>query len=225
VRQRLDAAAVTNIDILPQPVVIVADSTFINRTSGYTVLRSPHLRANLWWKAVANESAVEYREGRVALERAGFTLIAAVVDAKHGTRQVFSGIPVQICHFHQAKIVTTYLTNTPDHSSAQELLNISHSLPRLTEIKLKRKLICWKKRWINQLLKNLRLRSAYRSLCHNLPFLYTYQKFPEFNIPNTTNSLEGTFGQMKQKLKNHRGLKQHRRHKLVNELLSYRSIT
>ena len=65
-----------------------------------------------------------------------------------------------------------------------------------------------------------RLRSAFRSLKSNMPFLFACKKYPELDIPNTTNSCDGSFAHWKQKLKIHRGLKKHRRNKMVNYLLS-----
>jgi hypothetical protein len=50
-------------------------------------------------------------------------------------------------------------------------------------------------------------RSAYRSLRLNLPYLFTYEKYPELNIPNTTNSFDGCFAYLKQLVRVHRGVK------------------
>lgn len=63
--------------------------------------------------------------------------------------------------------------------------------------------------------RHRRLRSAFRSLKTNLPYLFTYKLFPELNIPNTTNSCDGSFAHWKQKVKIHRGLKTERRNKMV----------
>ena len=41
-----------------------------------------------------------------------------------------------------------------------------------------------------------KLRSAYRSLTTNLPFLYTYQTYPDLHIPHTTNVADGTLSQL-----------------------------
>ena len=35
-------------------------------------------------------------------------------------------------------------------------------------------------------------------LTTNLPYLFTYQKYPELAIPNTTNALDGTFAHLKE---------------------------
>lgn len=65
-----------------------------------------------------------------------------------------------------------------------------------------------------------RLRSARRSLKTNLPFLFTYKYYAELQIPNTTNSCDGSFAHWKQKLKIHRGLREDRRNKVINFLLN-----
>ena len=64
------------------------------------------------------------------------------------------------------------------------------------------------------------VRSAYRSLKTNLPYLFTYQKYPDLKIPNTTNSLDGSFSNLKKKLAIHHGLKRERRFKVISEILN-----
>lgn len=64
-----------------------------------------------------------------------------------------------------------------------------------------------------------RLRSAFRSLKTNLPYLFTYQKYPELKIPNTTNSLDGTFSYFKTLLRIHRGMSKKKRYKVICEIL------
>ena len=118
--------------------------------------------------------------------------------------------------------------------SAQELLSIVCTLPRTTEAELHKRLEQWHLRW-NALLEertpcsccpekkwpytHRRLRTAYRSLKTNLPYLFTYQKYSELKLPNTTNSLDGMFSQLKNRLAVHRGLRRHRRYKLICEIL------
>jgi hypothetical protein len=65
------------------------------------------------------------------------------------------------------------------------------------------------------------LRAAYRSLRTNLPFLFSYQRYPELHIPNTNNSMEGYFSRLKTLLTNHQGLKTWRRYRLIKEVLNY----
>lgn len=67
--------------------------------------------------------------------------------------------------------------------------------------------------------KHRRLRSAFRSLKTNLPYLFTHKNYPKLKIPNTTNSCDGSFAHWKQKVKIHRGLTKARRNKMINYLL------
>ena len=62
-----------------------------------------------------------------------------------------------------------------------------------------------------------RLRSAYRSLKTNLPWLFTWYDHIELNIPNTTNEIEGNFADLKNKLRNHNGLSIKRKMKFIDE--------
>ena len=50
-----------------------------------------------------------------------------------------------------------------------------------------------------------KLRSAYRSLKTNLPWLFTQYDHMELRIPNTTNAIDGHFADLKNKLRNHNG--------------------
>ena len=48
-----------------------------------------------------------------------------------------------------------------------------------------------------------KLRSAYRSLTTNLPWLYAWNMNRGLNIPNTTHAIDGHFADLKNKLRNH----------------------
>jgi len=65
-----------------------------------------------------------------------------------------------------------------------------------------------------------KLRSAIRSIKSNLPYLFTFQKYPELHIPNTTNSLEGINSALKFKIKAHQGINSDRRKKIIDYLLA-----
>lgn len=207
--------------------------TFIRRTFGIAVARSPLLKKNLAWAMAPTESSDIYRTLRWHLWLQGFELQAAVIDGRPGLIEVFWDVPIQMCHFHQIQIITRYLTTRPKLEAGQTLKQIASRLPHSTEDDIRTSLIVWHEQWQNFLQEKTfnpdtkrwfythkRLRSAYRSLVRNLPLLYTYQKYPELNIPNTTNSLDSSFGHLKDKLRVHRGLKMKRKIKLIDELLS-----
>ena len=236
IRQQLDKFPVTKREIKPRAVVIVADMTFVKRTFGVAVIRAPHLKENLIWKTALTENAAAYHELRWRLERRGFEITAAVIDGRPGLIEVFWDVPIQMCHFHQMRIMTRYLTTRPKLIAGQALRHISLIIPNSNEDEMKQALNEWHEKW-KEFLKektynprtkrwlytHKRLRSAYRSVARNLPSLYTYQKYPELNIPNTTNSLDGTFSHLKDMLRIHRGLKKNRKLKMIDEILSKKS--
>lgn len=233
VRQQLDGYVFKKPHLQACPVVIVADMTFVKRTFGIAVARAPHLRKNLAWKMSLTENAEIYRELRWQLWTQGFEIEAAVIDGRPGLIEVFADVPIQMCHFHQMQIMTRYLTTRPKLVAGQTLRHIVLCIPRSNEDEMREVLDIWHEKW-KEFLKektfnpetkrwfytHRRLRSAYRSITRNLPLLYTYQKYPELAIPNTTNSLDGTFSHLKDMLRIHRGLKKNRKLKLIDEFLS-----
>lgn len=86
--------------VSPQPLVFIADVTFFKRTFGILVFRSQKLKRNVYWKEVKSETIQDYRNARHLLEFGGFKFLAIVLDGRPGIRNVFSDIPVQMCHFH-----------------------------------------------------------------------------------------------------------------------------
>lgn len=214
--------------------MIIADTTFWGRHYGVTVFRAALEKKNLWWTAVEYESVTTYRRGRKALENRGWTFSAAVVDGRRGLASVFRDIPVQVCQFHQVKTVTKYLTRRPETLAGQELRIIALSLSRTTEAEFIEYLNAWHKTWRGFISEKTylmpdskhwvythqRVRGAYHSLVASLPYLFTYQKYPDLNIPNTTNSLDGMFSQLKNRLAVHRGVRGQRRYQLISEILT-----
>jgi hypothetical protein len=64
------------------------------------------------------------------------------------------------------------------------------------------------------------LRSAFRSINTNLLYLFTHEEHSTLNIPKTTNSADGSFGQWKYKVKLHRHLRLDRMKNMIDKLLS-----
>lgn len=196
------------------------------------MVRCPRLKKNVYFHEVITEKPIEYARARIALEQRGFTIVAAVIDGKRGVQRVFRDIPLQLCQFHQIAIVRRYLTGRPKLPAGRELRAITLALTTVTEKPFRELLELWHERWQHFLKERTiaadgrhwffthrRIRSAYRSLITNLPYLFTYQKFPALHIPNTTNSVDGFFSQLKQLLNTHRGLTARRRYRLIQEIL------
>jgi len=219
-------------DIEPQPTVIVPDTTFWGRQYGVTVFRSWTQRRNLWWNEVPSERMIHYQYGRKILEERGWTFVAAVIDGRRGLATVFKDIPVQMCHFHQLQIVTKYLTRRPQTEAGQKLRKLALTLTRTNKKSFSKALTVWEKKYHifytektyvlgtkNWYYTHKSVRSAYMSLKRNLPHLFTYQEYPELNIPNTTNTIDGYFASLKKKIAAHHGLRKDRRYRVICELL------
>jgi len=234
VRRQLDKVTITATPVFVEKTVIVADATFWGRGYGVLVLRCPHSKKNLHWQEICTETVEVYHQARMALEQQGCLIQAVVLDGKPGIRQVFADVPIQQCHFHQMALVTRYLTRQPKLLAGQELRRITLSLPHTTQELFAQQLQHWQQTWaafLKERTLNLethrwyythrRLRSAYRSLTANLPYLFSYQAHPQLQIPNTTNGLDGTFSHLKRLLSAHHGLKRERRLKLIHEILNH----
>lgn len=179
------------------------------------------------------ENAIIYRELRWEIKNQGFEVKAVVIDGKPGLIDVFYDVPIQMCHFHQIAIMTRYLTTKPKLLAGQTLRHISFQIPKSTKLEMEKMLNEWHEKWKDFLKEKTfnpetkrwhythkKLRSAHRSIRKNLPMLYTYQKFPDLKIPNTTNSLDGTFSHLKDMIRIHRGLKTSQKLKIIDEFLS-----
>jgi len=221
---------------LPAPceTPLVIDAIFFGRSSGVLIFRSPTLKKNLGWWDIESETVEDYEVGVAELRLAGFTITGATVDGRPGVlkRLEAMGLPVQMCHFHQIQIVTRYTTRYPRLPAARELRELARLLPETDEASFHYWLEEWHKKWENFLdekswdgerkrwrYTHERLRKARRSLTRHLPYLFTYHHHPD--MPNTTNSLDGNFAHLRDKLRIHRGLRWHRKIKLVAELLGH----
>lgn len=213
-------------------IVAIADATFFGRGSGILVFRCPHSRRNLYLKEIVTEKVDDYLQAIIFLEKKGFIIEAIVVDGKRGLFKVFGDIPVQMCHFHQLKIVRRYLTSRPKLEAGIELKAVALTLTISNQNIFTKLLSVWHEKWEGFLKEKTysldnthwhythkRIRSAYRSLKTNLPYLFTYQEYPHLKIPNTTNSLDGFFKELKKLLNIHSGLSPKKRLKLIREIL------
>ncbi len=214
-------------------MVGVLDCTFFGRGYGILVCRDPNRKKNVHWFEVNTENPSLYLRAKAEMAAKGITLVAVVLDGKAGIRAMFEGLPVQMCQFHQIQIVRRYLTTRPKLEAGKELRLITLALPTMTEKVLTKLLSLWYEKWEHFLKEKTvsedqrhwhythkRIRSAYRSLKTNLPYLFTYQKYPQLNIPNTTNSLDGYFSRVKNLLSAHRGLSRQKRYQLITEILT-----
>ncbi|MBQ3476098.1 hypothetical protein IJH26_01130 [Candidatus Saccharibacteria bacterium] len=172
------------------------------------------------------------------LKEAGICPKACLLDGRKGVADLLNeeGVLVQMCHFHMWQIVRRYLTNNPVLGPNIELkqimdnfLNRHFYVDRHT---FAAQVLGWKQRnllWLNEKHRgeNGRLewshaetRRAYNAIISHAKWLFTYEKYPELNIPRTSNIIEGKFGNAKDKLRLHHGYTHKFKIKIFFSLLS-----
>lgn len=234
IQRRIDEATVCNKPIESSNVVVIMDTCYFGREFGVMVFREHGTTKNLYWKYVKHESMAEYVSGIAYLKEKGCMIKAIVCDGKSGLFGAFGDIPVQMCQFHQVAIITRYITKNPKLPAGKELKQIVQLLTKTDKESFIGAIHEWNQKWEHFLKEKThhqlnkrkwhythhRLRSAYNSLRHNTPFLFTWYDNPSIKIPNTTNSLEAVFSNLKNKIRVHAGLKIHRKQKLIDQILA-----
>ncbi|MDO5686220.1 MAG: hypothetical protein Q4G42_02335 [Neisseria sp.] len=175
----------------------------------------------LYWAAVCR------------VKEKGIRIQSITCDGRKGLMQMFAGIPVQLCHFHQVKTVNRYLTRKPKTAAAQDLHEVVLTLKSSSRFQFENTLNGWfekHKDFLNERTVHTetgkshythkRLRSAYNSLKRNMDYLFTFERFPELHIPKTSNLLEGRFGDMKQKLCCHQGMRKDNKIRFIKDYFS-----
>lgn len=217
------------------PVNIIMDATFFMRSDGYMVARASG--KNLYWFPITSEKVEHYEQCLDALEAAGYSFQSFTIDGRQGVRKMlqkrFLGIPIQHCQYHQIQTITQRLTQRPKLPAGKELRSIALTLAHTSRELFTVALDAWHERWEEFLKEHTysperkrgwrytheKLRSAYFSLRRNLPFLFTYLDYPDLNMPNTTNSCDGSFSHWKNKVRLHRGIRKDRKRTMVDYLL------
>ena len=161
----------------------------------------------------------------------GLKIINGIVcDGLRGMFSMLSRYNVQMCQYHQIKIVKRYLTQHPDLQASRELLDIVRLMSHTDKESFIEMFDLWSDKWSDFLKErsfdkktkksyyvHKRLRSAYLSLRRNMLYLWTFYDKPDFNIPNNNNGLEGQFTDLKSKLRNHNGLSKEHRKMFIDE--------
>lgn len=213
-------------------VVIQMDTTYWGRNYGLMVIKDALRNKILWHKYVKHETIADYMEGVEWLEKNGFTIYGIVCDGLRGLFSALSKYPVQMCQVHQQRIIRTYLTQNPELEASQELLSLSKTLTKSDKEDFQSAFDAWHKKWKAFLdersieasgkthYTHKTLRSAYLSLRRNMPWLWTFYDNPNLGIPNTNNALEGTFTDIKSKLRAHSGIRKINRDKFLDEYIA-----
>lgn len=209
---------------------MLMDTTYWGRNFGVVVFKDAHRKNILLRKFVHYETIADYQEGIYWLEQNGFKINCIVCDGLRGMFSLSRNYKVQMCRYHQVKIVNRYLTLKPELEASKELLSIVKLLAHSDKEHFVELFEQWSVKW-DKFLKercvdnktkksyfvHKRLRSAYLSIKRNMQYLWTFYDYPEMKIPNTNNGLEGQFTDLTSKLRNHSGLSKSHRKIFIDE--------
>jgi hypothetical protein len=199
---------------------------------GYGALIYRVLGKNIHWQEIVSERMIDIAAGLQRLKNQGWRFSSVTLDGRKGAislvEKIFPGVPIQMCLFHQKAIIRRYLTGNPKTECGVAIKNLVADIMTVSEKTFRQNVQTIQATFHNFLkehnerkqFKHRKLRSALRSLHTNLPYLFAHQRFPERSIPTTTNSCDGSFAHWKAKIKIHRGLRHHRRVKMIHFLLS-----
>jgi len=190
----------------------------------------------LIWKHIQSEKVADYKYLLNELLILGYEVLSVTIDGKRGVANIFKDYPVQMCHFHQKRIIQRYITLRPKLEASQKFKKIMSRLKYSDEVRFTKALDIWYleyKDFLNEITihpesgkesyTHKKLVAAHRSIRKNLPLLFTYKNYKELSIQNTTNLIEGgVFSQLKILIKIHRGLSKNLKLKIVDDyLVSY----
>jgi hypothetical protein len=207
------------------------DTTYFGRSFGVMVFKDGISLTIIHKKYVKTETNLLYLKGIEEITQRGIKIQSIICDGRKGLLQLLPEIPVQMCNFHQVAIIKRYLTKNPKMQASKELWDLVLLLKLQEKPTFEQALSNWFTKWESFLNErkedengkkryiHKKLRSAYRSLKTNLPWLFTWYGYPSLKIPKTTNSIDGHFADLKNKLRNHNGLSEARKKKFIDEFL------
>lgn len=212
---------------------LTVDTTFFSGRNGFGVVDCKAEAKHIYWHFCQRESLAEYSIALNYLDQ-HYNLLSVTIDGKRGLRQMIErryaySVVVQYCQFHQVATVTRYTTKKPKTDCGQDLRSLILQLKDLSkqeftelfkQFQNKQEDFLKERSEINpKEYKHQNLRKAVRSIKTNLPYLFTFEDYPQLNIPKTTNSCDGGFGQWKKKVKLHNGISKERKQQMINQLL------
>uniref|UniRef100_UPI001CD14401 IS256 family transposase, variant Zn-binding type n=1 Tax=Francisella sp. XLW-1 TaxID=2610887 RepID=UPI001CD14401 len=125
----------------PRAVTLVCDTTFYGKRKDKlaTVVFYDTIDDEvLLWKHVDSEKSKYYKEMLQELLSLGYRVNAITIDGKRCLNTVFKEYPIQMCHFHQKKIIDRYITKNPKLEASIELQKILNRITKTTETRLKK---------------------------------------------------------------------------------------
>ena len=231
IQRKLDTVQAIPEKEFPSCVNVLMDTTYFGKLFAVMVFKDSITGKILYKQYVKTETNLLYLQGIKEIIRRGINIQSIVCDGRKGLLQLLPEMPIQMCTFHQVAIIRRYLTKKPKMQASKELWELTPLLKHTDKESFIGGLNVWYCKWESFLKErnkddqgklryiHRKLRSAYRSLQNNLPWLFTWYDNMPLQIPNTTNAIDGHFSDLKNKLRNHNGLSIPRKKRFIDEFL------
>jgi hypothetical protein len=230
IQRKIDEVKTIPYTTFPSVANVLMDTTYFGRKFGVMVFKDSITGIILYKQYVKQETNLLYFKGIEEISKRGIHIQSIICDGRKGLLQLFGNeIPMQMCNFHQIAIIRRYLTKKPKMQASKELWELTLLLSHTDKESFEGGLGAWYLKWESFLNErkidergkkrfiHKKLRSAYRSLKTNLPWLFAWYDNLHLELPNTTNSIDGHFSDLKNKLRNHNGLSMSRKRKFIDE--------
>lgn len=222
---------------------LLIDGTYFKRTNCLILYFDNDLKHFQLMHYTTRETKDELIKDLRVLKRSGVNVISATADGqnavKSALKRVFPRARFQRCLVHIQRYAETYITQKPKTLAGQELKEIVSVLNCIDNYISKMTFIArlndWKRRH-NDFLKekttkedgsgwwytHRNLRRVIYHIEHAMPDMFHYLDNP--NIPKDTNTLEGRFTDLKQKLRAHKGLRKTKRENYFKWYIYYKNL-
>ena len=217
--------------------VVHLDVTYWGRNTGLMLAIDSETGIALYYKWIGHERKQDYIDAIESIEGGGYEIKALVLDGGVGLDIGKQLHPVQMCQYHFSSIIRRKLTMKPKLKASKELMELARCVTSCSKEEFQARFEEWLSRWEDFLKERTinpetgrwqythrALRSASQTVKDKLPFLFTCRDFPDLNIPNTNNAIEGVFTALKSALRNHNGMSQTNKERFVVGFLRHRDI-
>lgn len=207
--------------------VVHLDATYFGRNAGVLLALESGTGRLLYMQHIAHEHISDYEDAINHIVSTGYQVQGVVIDGLQKLFTVLAEYKIQMCQFHMVAIIRRKLTKNPQLEAGKELLDLAYRMKVLRGDAFAYEFGTWKRKWYDFLKEKTtneltgrtifthqRLRSAMISISTYLPFLFTYEEVE--GMPNTNNMIEGTFTDMKKALRNHPGMNEENRKRMMN---------
>jgi hypothetical protein len=147
IQRKIDAVEAKRQTTFTSVVNVVMDTTYFGRKLGVMVFKDSISGQILYKLYVRQETNRLYLSCIEEISRRGIKVQAITCDGRKGLMQLFDGIPVQMCQFHQIAIIRRYLTKKPKLQASKELWAHVRLLTKTDKESFEGGLAAWHNKW------------------------------------------------------------------------------